>query len=69
MIPNYGYQLSQEQRTRTRAEFLAGDVRLGRQAAVVSRGGRAVARRARASVGIALKAIAAVEARATARSA
>jgi hypothetical protein len=69
MIPNYGYQLSQERRTRTRAELLAGDARLGRQAAAVSRGSRAVARRARASAGFALKAIAAVEARATTRSA
>ena len=69
MIPNYGYQLNQERRTGTRAELLAGDVRLGRQAAVVSRGSRAVARSARATVGIALKAIAAVEARATTRSA
>ena len=69
MIPNYGYQLSQERRTRTRAELLVGDERLGRQAAAVSRASRAVARTARASVCIALKAIAAVEARATTRSA
>lgn len=69
MIPNYGYQLNQERRTVTRAELLVGDVRLGRQAAVVSRRSRAVARSARATVGIALKAIAAVEARATTRSA
>ena len=39
MSPYYGYQLYQAQRTRTRAEILAGDARLGRQAAAVFRGG------------------------------
>jgi hypothetical protein len=33
MNPNYGYQLYQAQRTMTRAEVVAGDARLGRQAA------------------------------------
>ena len=33
MNPYYGYQLYQAQRTKTRAEILAGDARLGRQAA------------------------------------
>ena len=35
MNPYYGYQLYQDQRTKTRAEILAGDARLGRQAAAV----------------------------------
>jgi hypothetical protein len=65
MIPNYGYQLSQERRTRSRAELLANDLRLGRQAAAVSRSRRAAARRARALVSIALKAITALVAGAT----
>jgi Tfp pilus assembly protein FimT len=69
MIPNYGYQLNQERRTRSRAELLANDLRLGRQAAAVSRGRRAAARMARASVSIALKAIAALKAGATTRAA
>jgi len=43
MNPYGGYQLHQVQRTRTRAEILAGDARRGRQAAAVVRGGRALA--------------------------
>jgi Tfp pilus assembly protein FimT len=43
MIPNYGYQLYQDQRTRTRAEILAADARLGRQAEAVFRATRALA--------------------------
>ena len=44
MNPYYGYQLYQDQRTKTRAEILADDARLGRQAAAVFRGSRALAR-------------------------
>jgi hypothetical protein len=60
MIPNYGYQLNQERRTRSRAELIANDLRLGRQAAAVSRSRRTAARGARALVSIALKAITAL---------
>jgi hypothetical protein len=42
MIPNYGYQLYQDQRTTTRAEILAADARLGRQAEAISRAIRAL---------------------------
>jgi hypothetical protein len=44
MNPNYAYQLYQAQRVTSRAETLARDDQLGRQAAVVSRGGRRLAR-------------------------
>ncbi len=47
MNPYGGYQLYQVQRTRTRAELLAGDARRGRQAAAVARGSRALAVKAR----------------------
>lgn len=40
MNPNYGYQLYQIQRIKTRAEILADDARRGRCAAAVARGGR-----------------------------
>jgi hypothetical protein len=40
MNPNYGYQLYQIQRIKTRAEILSDDARCGRFAAAVSRGGR-----------------------------
>jgi hypothetical protein len=40
MNPNYGYQLYQIQRIKTRAEILADDARCGRFAAAVSRGSR-----------------------------
>jgi hypothetical protein len=46
MNPYGGYQLYQIQRTRPRAEILAGDARRGRQAAAVIRGGRALAGKA-----------------------
>ncbi len=49
MNPYDGYQLYQVQRTKTRAEILADDARRGRQAAVVFRGGRALAGAHRAS--------------------
>jgi hypothetical protein len=48
MNPNYAYQLYQAQRVTSRAEIRASDDRRGRQAAVVSRGSR---RLARATVG------------------
>ncbi len=44
MNPNYGYQLYQAERTRTRAEILAGDARRGRWAADSRRGRRSPAR-------------------------
>ena len=49
MNPNYGYQLYLAERTRTRAEVLAGDARRGRWAAASrrGRGGRGPARRGR----------------------
>ncbi len=56
MNPNSIYQLYQAQRTRTRAEILADDAR---RAAAVSRGSHGRARKARASVTMALSAIAA----------
>ena len=40
MNPNYGYQLYQIQRIKTRAEILADDARRGRCAAAVARGSR-----------------------------
>ena len=40
MNPNYGYQLYQIQRIKTRAEILADDARRGRDAAAVARGSR-----------------------------
>lgn len=40
MNPNYGYQLYQIQRIKTRAEVLADDARRGRCAAAVARGSR-----------------------------
>jgi hypothetical protein len=42
MIANYGYQLYQDQRTKTRAEILAADAQLSRQAAAVYRAIRAL---------------------------
>jgi hypothetical protein len=66
MNPYGGYQLYQVQRTRTRAEILAGDAQRGRQAASVVRGGRALAGQA-STLGIitlnAIRAIAAHRAR------
>ena len=64
MNPYDGYQLYQVQRTKTRAEILADDARRGRQAAVVFRGGRALARQAPGIM--ALDAIRAMAARVTA---
>jgi hypothetical protein len=65
----YGYQLYQVQRTRTRAEILAGDARLGRQAAAVIRGSRALAGQASTPGIMALNAIRAIAAQARARTA
>jgi hypothetical protein len=69
MSPYYGYQLHQAQRTKTRAEILADDARLGRQAAAVFRGSRALAGKASAPGIIALNAIRAIAAQVTARAA
>jgi hypothetical protein len=43
MNPHYGYQLYQAQRTKARAEILAGGARRRRRAAVVFRDSRASA--------------------------
>jgi hypothetical protein len=69
MIPNYGYQLYQARRTRTRAEILAGDAQLGRQAAAVLRGSRALAGQVSAPGIMVLNAIRAIAAEVTARAA
>jgi hypothetical protein len=65
----YGYQLYQAQRTKTRAEILAGDARLGRQAAAVLRDSHALAGKAGAPGILALNAIRAMAAQVTARAA
>jgi hypothetical protein len=67
MNPYYGYQLCQAQRTKTRAEILAGDARLGRQAAAVFRGRRALAGKASTPGIMALNAIRAIAAQVIAR--
>jgi hypothetical protein len=69
MNPYCGYQLYQAQRTKTLAEILAGDARLGRQAAAVFRGSRALAGQASTPGIMALNAIRAVAAQVTARAA
>jgi hypothetical protein len=69
MNPYNGYQLYQVQRTKTRAEVLAGDARLGRQAAALSRGSRALAGQASAPGVRALNALRALAAQVTARAA
>jgi len=68
MNPYYGYQLYQAQRTKTRAEILAGDARLGHQAAAF-RGSRALAGKASTPGIMALNAIRAIAAQVTARAA
>jgi hypothetical protein len=47
MYPNYAYELYQAERTRTRAEVLAGDTRRGRWTADSRRGRRGLTRRSR----------------------
>jgi hypothetical protein len=69
MNPYGGYQLYQVQRTKTRAEVLAGDARRGRQAAAVFRGSRAPAGRAGALGIMARNAIRVMAAQVTARAA
>ena len=69
MNPYYGYQLCQDQRTKTRAEILADDARRGRQAAAVFRGSRALAVKASTPGITALNGIRAIVARVTARAA
>jgi hypothetical protein len=63
MYPNYGYQLYQAERTKTRAEVIADEGRRGRAAAAVSRAGRELARTAGAAARSALNATAAQVAR------
>ena len=67
MNPSYGYQLYQAQRTKTRAEILVGDARLGRQAAAVFRGSRTLAGQASTAGITALNAIRVITARVMAR--
>jgi hypothetical protein len=69
MNPYGGYQLYQVQRTRTRAEILAGDAWRGRQAAAVFRGSRVLAGKAGTPGIMALNAIRALAAQVTAREA
>ena len=69
MNPYCGYQLYQAQRTKTRAEILAGDARLGRQAAAVFRGSHALAGKASTPGIMALSALRAIAAQVTARAA
>jgi hypothetical protein len=69
MNPCYGYQLYQAQRPKTRAEILTGDARLGRQAAAVVRGSRALAGKASTPGIMAPNAIRALAAQVTARAA
>jgi hypothetical protein len=69
MNPYSGYQLYQAERPRTRAEILAGDARLGRQAAAVVRGSRARAGKASTPGIMAMNAIRAIAAQVTARAA
>jgi hypothetical protein len=61
-----GYQLYQVQRTKTRAEILADDVRRGRQAAAAFRGSRALAGKASTPGIMVLNAIRAIVAQVTA---
>ena len=56
MYPNYGYQLYEAERAKTRAEAIADDARRGRAAAAVSRAGRELARTAGAAARSALNA-------------
>lgn len=69
MNPYGGYQLYQVERTKTRAEILAGDARLGRQAAAAFRGSRALAGKASTPGIMVLNAIRAIAAQVTARAA
>jgi hypothetical protein len=69
MNPYYGYQLYLAERPKTRAEILAGDARLGRQAAAVFRGSRALAGKASTAGITALNAIRAIAVQVTARAA
>jgi hypothetical protein len=54
MNPNYGYQMYQAERVRTRQQILADDARRGQRAAAFSRGSRKLIRKARASLTMAL---------------
>ena len=67
MTPYPGYQLYLAERPKTRAEILAGDARLGRQAAAVFRGSRALAGQASTPGIMAANAIRAIAAQVTAQ--
>jgi hypothetical protein len=67
MNANSGYQLYQAGRNMSRAEVLSADAQRGRRVAAVTRGGRGLARNARASAAIAVNAIIAIAARTPAR--
>ena len=69
MNPYSNYQLYQAERPKTRAEIIAGDARLGRQAAAVFRGSRALAGKASAPGIMALNAVRAIAAQVSARAA
>jgi hypothetical protein len=66
MTPYPGYQLYLAERPKTRAEILAGDARLGRQAAVIFRDSRALAGKASTPGIMATNAIRAIAAQVTA---
>ena len=67
MNANSGYQLYQAERNMSRAEVLSLDAQRGRRVAAVTRGGRGLARGARASAAMAVNAVIAVAARTPAR--
>ena len=67
MYGNCGYQLYQAERNMSRAEVLSTDAQRGRRVAAVTRGGRGVARAARAPAAMAVNVIIAIAARTPAR--
>ena len=69
MMPYQSYQIYQIERTKTRAEILADDARLGCQAVAVFRGSRVLAGKSSSPGIMALNAIRAIAAQVTARAA
>jgi hypothetical protein len=69
MNANCGYQLYQAERSMSRAEVLSIDAQRGRRVAALTRGGRGLARAARAPAALAVNAITAIAARTPARAA
>ena len=67
MYANCGYQLYQAERNMSRGEVLSLEAQRGRRVAAVTRGGRGLARAARAPAAIAVNAIVAIAARTPAR--